>query len=277
MSAYSGIYTDLGGLARLRARAQVRPQSALEEAAGQFEALFTRMMLKSMRESSLGSSLMDSSQNKQYLQMFDSQMALEISRGRGLGLKDMLIRQLGGDPAAAEPVTVPATAPRFAPESKEAFVRELLPHARRIESELGVSSRAVLAHAALESGWGRHTMHHPDGRDAFNLFGIKADSAWRGQSVTLRTLEFDDGIAHQETARFRAYASLEHAMEDYARFLRANPRYGDAVARGADPHDYAAELQRAGYATDPNYARKLSQVIDSGVLDIAASAQTAGR
>ncbi|NNF61201.1 MAG: flagellar assembly peptidoglycan hydrolase FlgJ [Gammaproteobacteria bacterium] len=265
MSAYSGIDTDLNGLARLRTQAQQRPQAALEEVAGQFEALFTRMMLKTMRESSMNSDLMSSSQSSQYLEMFDGQIAQEMSRGRGLGLKELLIRQLGQLDGAA-PLERPVQAQRLEPGSKEDFIAGLRPFARQVEQELGISHRAVLAQAALESGWGRHTMRKPDGSDSFNFFGIKADASWNGERVAKRTLEFRDGIGTRETANFRSYDSMGEAVKDYAEFIRSNPRYEQAIERGADPHAYAQELQRAGYATDPKYAQKIVAILDSDVL-----------
>ena len=260
MSAYNGIYTDLNGLAQLRTRAEHNPDTALDEVASQFEALFTRMMLKTMRESSLGDSLFDSSQNKQYLEMFDSQVAVEMSRGRGLGLKEILIRQLGGEPELRSQEVAQPVAADWRPASREEFIEALLPMARKVENELGISHRAVLAHAALESGWGKHTMRRPDGSNAFNLFGIKADASWHGPRVNVSTLEFRDGVAERETASFRAYESLDEAMADYVSFIRGNPRYRTAIDHGADAERYARELAEAGYATDPDYARKLADI-----------------
>ncbi|MDH3768904.1 MAG: glucosaminidase domain-containing protein, partial [Gammaproteobacteria bacterium] len=243
MSAYSGIYSDMQGLAELRTHAVRRPESALEEVAGQFEAVFTRMMLKTMRESSLNSDLLESNQSAHYMEMFDSQVAVEMSRGRGLGLKQLLMRQLGSD-STNKPVesTVAIDRGDFEPASRKEFVAALLPFARQVEKELGISHKAVLAQAALESGWGRRTMRHPDGKSTFNLFGIKADRSWSGDRVALRTLEFEDGIAHRPRENFRAYQSLGHAVDDYAGFIRDNPRYTRAIQLGADPHAYAHEL-----------------------------------
>ncbi len=267
MSAYAGIYTDMQGLADLRGQARRRPGSALHEAAGQFEALFTKMMLKTMRESSMKSSLFDSNQQSQYMEMFDDQVSLEISRGRGLGIKEMLVRQLGGNEATA-PVapTAKSPAPDFYPRSKREFVDALMPFARQVEKELGVSHKVVIAQAALESGWGRHTMKRSDGSSANSLFGIKADAGWRGDRVAQRTLEFTDGAAERVTARFRAYDSIGDSVRDYGDFIRSNPRYREAIRAGADPHAYARELQRAGYATDPAYAEKIGEILDSDIL-----------
>ena len=260
MSAYNGIYTDLNSLAQLRTRAEHNPATALDEVATQFEALFTRMMLETMRESSLGDSLLDGGQNEQYLEMFDSQVALEMSRGRGLGLKQMLIRQLGGEQQLRSPEAAQPVAADWRPASREEFIATLLPMAREVENELGISHRAVLAHAALESGWGRHLMRRPDGGNAFNLFGIKADASWHGPQTNVPTLEFRDGVAVRETAGFRVYESLDEAMADYVSFIRGNPRYRAAIEHGADAGRYATELAEAGYATDPDYARKLADI-----------------
>ena len=268
MSAYSGIYTDIQGLAELRTQAVRRPESALEQVAGQFEALFTRMMLKTMRESSLNSGLFENSQSEQYMEMFDGQVAVEMSRGRGLGLKQILTEQLGQLARVSRRAEIAGMEGRsnFEPASQQEFITGLLPFARRVEKDLGISHKAVLAQAALESGWGRRTMRHPDGTNTFNLFGIKADSSWHGDRVALRTLEFENGVGHRPRASFRAYGSLGQAVADYAGFIRDNPRYQRAIQRGADPHAYASELQRAGYATDPDYAKKIGEILDSDVF-----------
>lgn len=271
MSAYSGISGDMQGLAQMRAPV-VRHESALEQAAGQFEALFTRMMLKTMRESSLKSDLFQSNQGDQYTEMFDDQVAMQMSRGRGFGLKEMLIRQLEGSGVSeARPAEQMTASGRYdwKPTSAEEFVSGLLPFAQQVEKELGISHKAVLAQAALESGWGRHAIRHADGSNSFNLFAIKADPAWTGDKVSVKTLEFDEGVAHRSTESFRAYQSLGEAARDYADFIRGNPRYEQAIEQGSDPHAYARALQSAGYATDPDYAAKIGDILDSPALRIS--------
>lgn len=278
MSAYSGITGDMPALSGLRAPVVSRPESQLEEAAGHFEALFTRMMLKTMRESSLNSGLFESNQSNQYIEMFDDQVAMQMSRGRGLGLKEMLIRQLEGSatPAAA-PAEVLTSSGNYdwQPATKQEFVSDLLPFAHQVEKELGVSHTVVLAQAALESGWGRHVIRKPDGSNSFNVFGIKADSSWSGDRVATKTIEFHDGVGQRTTESFRAYQSLGEAANDYADFIRNNPRYSQAIEHGSDPHAYARELQRAGYATDPAYAEKIEQILDSQTLRVASASTNA--
>ncbi len=114
-------------------------------------------------------------------------------------------------------------------------------------------------------------MCHPDGRSSHNLFGIKADSRWSGPQVGARTLEFRDGTLQREQASFRAYASPAESVADYAEFIAANPRYRDALAAG-DAARYLQELQRAGYATDPDYANKIMSIFNQDGFRAAVEA-----
>jgi peptidoglycan hydrolase FlgJ len=298
------VYTDLQGLARLRQQARddgaEQSPETLRKVASQFEALFVQQMFKTMRDSTLNEGLMDNDQTKFYQGMFDQQIALEMTRGQGLGLAEMLVRQLGGETAAAvtrpqqapDPFAGPAVPTRrsieypprpatgempavaapaelaaaergnWRPTSREQFVVDLLPHAERVAARLGVDARVLVAQAALETGWGQHIMQRRDGRSSHNLFGIKADGRWDGEQVSHRTVEFRHGVLQREQASFRAYASPAHSLSDYADFITGNPRYRDALG-SADPQRYVAELQRAGYATDPAYARKIMNIFNS--------------
>jgi flagellar protein FlgJ len=281
------LYNDFQGLARLRAdAAQSSPDSA-REAARQFEALFVQMMLKSMRDAG---SAYGEQRDRTYDEMFDQQIALEMTRGRGLGLADMLVQQLrlstpegaGTDGAAAGPATgVPAgpapagaaatrpVAATSTPATPAEFVRELWPHAERAGRELGVDPRAIVAQAALETGWGSRQIRDEAGRSANNLFGIKADSRWEGRRVGVNTLEYEGGLPAPVRAQFRAYDSLAEGVGDYVRFLKDNPRYRAALEAGGDAGAYAGELQAAGYATDPRYADKIRSILASPALDAA--------
>ncbi len=148
-------------------------------------------------------------------------------------------------------------------EGPVAFMRELWPHAERAARALGVAPEALLAQAALETGWGRHVMRGADGASSHNLFGIKADPSWDGQLAHASTLEYKDGVAVKTRAAFRAYGSVAESFADYVAFLKANPRYQKALAAAQDPAAYVEELQRAGYATDPAYAAKLKRIMGS--------------
>mgnify|MGYP000903228462 CR=1 FL=1 len=146
--------------------------------------------------------------------------------------------------------------------SSQAFVSDLLPHAEMASAATGIPARFLVAHAALESGWGKSEPRFADGRPSYNLFGIKAGSQWQGAVVEATTTEYVGGIAGKRVERFRAYGSYAEAFEDYARLLTQTPRYAEVVA-SQDAAGFARGLQRAGYATDPEYAAKLERVIGS--------------
>ncbi len=290
----AGLVADPKGLDGLRVGARQQSPEALREAARQFESLLARMMIRSMREASLGEGLLDSEQGDLYQDMFDQQLSVELTRGSGLGLADLLIRQLSGVGTrdteagestarveaadAASPVAAATVASAaWPPPSREAFVATLWPHAVAAGRALGVDPATIVSHAALETGWGRSLPVHPDGASSFNLFGIKASGGWQGGAASAATVEYERGRAVTRTEHFRAYGSLAEGIRDYARLISSSPRYAAALGAGADAGAYAAALQRGGYATDPAYVQKLERVAESvqallrgGVLKFAA-------
>jgi len=141
------------------------------------------------------------------------------------------------------------------------FVQRMWPAAQSAERATGVPAAFIVGQAALESGWGRKELTHADGRTAFNLFGIKAGGAWKGATVDSMTSEFIDGRMIKTVERFRAYGSYEEAFNDWARLMAGNPRYSGVLNAGGSVASFAANMQKAGYATDPNYGSKLAQVI----------------
>lgn len=147
--------------------------------------------------------------------------------------------------------------------SPDEFVDRLWPHAQQAGEKLGVNPKAVLAQAALETGWGKYPIAKEDGSASFNLFGIKADNRWDGDRAVVNTLEFRDGVAKREKAAFRAYDSFAQSFDDYAQFLSSSERYKDALQSGNDASMFAASLQSGGYATDPNYANKIDNILSS--------------
>jgi flagellar protein FlgJ len=248
--------TDFRQFAALRRGAETNDPSTLREVARQFESIFTKMMLDSMRSASFGDPMFGSDQVDMYQDMMDDQMAVQLSQGRGLGLADMLIRQLGhggvGAGAAVAGKDEAGAAGSASPEQQIKFINDMLPQAEAAGRELGVDARAIVAQAALETGWGTSK----PGGSSHNFFGIKAGENWRGASVTADTTEYVAGEAGSERARFRAYGSLAENLEDYVRVL-SSPRYEAALGTGADVRAFANALQRGGYATDPEYANKL--------------------
>jgi flagellar protein FlgJ len=290
------VYTDFSGLSALRAKAREDQDAALDEVARQFESLFTQMMLKSMRDASFGGGLLDSKQSQFYREMYDKQLAMEMSRGNGIGLADVIKRQLGGaispqheglapqdylgvpilaavpeprdtglvphEDSAVVAATKPVQPSILLDGDPQRFLGALWPAAEQAAAKLGLPPEALLAQAALETGWGRHVMRHRDGDSSHNLFGIKADSRWQGDKVNVETLEYRDGVALRTRADFRAYGSFAQSFEDYVDFVTRNPRYRDALQETGDPAAYFDALQQAGYATDPRYADKIRRILD---------------
>lgn len=273
-------YTDLGALGALKREARTQDAATVREAARQFESLFTRMMLSSMRSASSGDSLFDSKESGFYRDMFDDQLAVDLSRGRGLGLADMLVEQLvrsgaippgsGADPAAAGAAaggraqgTPRASIDEAPAANREEFVARYLPLAEAASARLGVAPATLLAHAALETGWGRSSPRAADGSSSFNFFGIKAGSSWNGSTADARTVEFERGEAQSRVETFRAYDSPAEGFADYARLLSNSRRYASVLGTGNDAAAFAQGLQAGGYATDPRYAEKLTAVATS--------------
>ncbi len=158
--------------------------------------------------------------------------------------------------------------------SPEGFVRTLRPVAERIAQQLGIDSRILLSQAALETGWGQKVLQRSGGASSFNFFNIKAGSDWQGATVTVPTIEYQNGVAVREMATFRAYRSPEESFSDYANLIAENPRYQQALARGGNATAYIRALAAAGYATDPRYADKVLAIFSGDQFDVAAQPVT---
>jgi peptidoglycan hydrolase FlgJ len=298
--ADASVYTDVSGLAALKRDARAQDPNAVREVARQFESIFAKMVLSSMRQATFGDSLFGSEQQQFYQGMFDDQLAVELTKGRGLGLADMLVQQLTraglvpgspqspggsesassdsfatGGPQSAAPSSFAPNA--FAPntsaanasapksfsasiKSKEDFITQLWPCAEEAGRELGIDPRNLLAQAALETGWGKSLPCDTSGGTSFNFFGIKATDSWQGDSVSVRTLEFEGGLPVPKNAKFRSYGSAAESFRDYVDVLRNNPRYASALNTGNDTQAFAKGLQQGGYATDPRYAEKIASI-----------------
>lgn len=160
-----------------------------------------------------------------------------------------------------------AAATEFKADSPVEFIRSLLPAARKAASALGLDPLALIAQAALETGWGKRMIKTASGDNSFNLFGIKASRNWQGDTAVVDTLEYRQGVARKEQAKFRAYDSPEQSLQDYTNFIGNSLRYQQAVAVATEPAAYFSELQAAGYATDPNYAQKIMSVFKSSAFE----------
>lgn len=152
-----------------------------------------------------------------------------------------------------------------ASSSPKDFVNRVWPHAVEASRSTGIPPQFLVAHAALESGWGKSEIHRADGSSTFNLFGVKAGKSWSGEAADASTTEYADGQAQRVNGKFRSYGSYAEAFQDYANQIRNNPRYGNVVG-SQDGTEFAKRLQQAGYATDPAYADKLARIINGPTL-----------
>jgi peptidoglycan hydrolase FlgJ len=167
----------------------------------------------------------------------------------------------GSDAITGRRLAQPPLAPgKAAFASKDEFIAAMLPMAEQAAQKIGVDPRYLVAQAALETGWGKSIIRTRDGESSHNLFGIKSHNSWGGDSARVLTTEYRDGKAVKEAASFRAYDSYAHSFDDYVSFLQGNGRYEKALASTDKPEQFARELQKAGYATDPQYARKITQI-----------------
>ncbi|MCB1975543.1 MAG: flagellar assembly peptidoglycan hydrolase FlgJ [Nitrosomonas sp.] len=344
-------------------------KKALREAAKQFEALFFQMLVKSMRDATLKSGLIDSQQTQFYVEMYDQQLSQTLA-GKGIGLADMMVEQLtrtyygseatanlsqsaenepsthySGEQTENNPITPanplisqlsenepPAPISQIPPESSSKnvvdnqsnpiaatiensfytswyqthdttrntirendissngkpndvfiaeqiakkpsrsafnktadFINTLMPHASAASELTGIPAHFMLAQAALESGWGKHEIRHPDNSTSYNLFGIKASSNWKGKTVEILTTEYINGTPKRIVEKFRAYDSYEESFRDYANLLTKNPRYSHVV-NTQNAAEFAYGLQKAGYATDPHYGNKLMRILSNPAL-----------
>ena len=270
---------DTQSLTALKGAAARDPKAAVREAARQFETLFMQELMKSMRATTLDSGMLDNQGSKLGTEMLDGQLAGSLSGMKG-GLSDAIMKQLerqmglspGPIPATGAKATANTTAQpldrldkavKIPEKSAAGFVQQHTEAAAQAEAATGIPAAFMIAQAAHETGWGRKEIKHADGAPANNLFGIKAGANWTGPVAEVTTTEYIGGVARKVTARFRAYASHAESFADYAKLIKDSPRYAGVVAKGKDAAGFAQGLQKAGYATDPAYAEKLTRVINT--------------
>ncbi|HEY4297306.1 MAG TPA: flagellar assembly peptidoglycan hydrolase FlgJ [Paraburkholderia sp.] len=307
---------DVQGFAGLSAQAKASPQAGMKMAAQQFDAVFTQMMLKSMRDATPQDGPFDSHDSATFTSMMDQQLSQQLSK-KGIGVADAMLKQLmrnqgmqvgggagglagmanalgganggaGGDEgqtaalnalakaygnaqangqlamgkgySANSALTPPLRGDGSSPKV-DAFVDKLAAPAQAASAATGIPARFIIGQAALESGWGKSEIKKVDGSTSHNVFGIKATKDWTGKTVSTVTTEYVNGRPQRTVEKFRAYDSYQEAMTDYASLLKGNPRYAQVINSSHDVAGFANGMQRAGYATDPHYAKKLMSIM----------------
>ncbi|WP_233865208.1 flagellar assembly peptidoglycan hydrolase FlgJ [Paraburkholderia adhaesiva] len=310
---------DVQGFDAMRAAANASPQQGVKMAAKQFDAVFTQMMLKSMRDATPNDGPLDSHDGDQFQSMLDQQLSQQMSN-KGIGLANAMLKQLtrsmGGDAAqgadgaqgtggiantlsglagsgasgnAGNQAMLSALGRAYGNASAngsltngkgygangalmpalrnngdadaQAFVDKLANSAQQTSASTGIPARFIIGQAALESGWGKREIRKADGTSSHNVFGIKASKDWTGKTVSTVTTEYVNGEPRHVVEKFRAYDSYEDAMTDYANLLKSNPRYASVINGSHSAEGFAQGMQRAGYATDPHYAKKLMTIM----------------
>ena len=249
-------------------------KAALKEAAKQFESLFMRELIKSMREATQKSGLMEGEGADLGTDLLDQQFAVQLSGLPG-GLSDAIEHQLGKQMQnnAAEKAGVSDALPLSSGAStvgrasagprQAGFVDQHSQAAAVVARESGIPASYMIGQAGHETGWGKSEIRHADGTPSHNLFGIKATGGWKGKVAEITTTEYINGEPRKVTAKFRAYDSYADSFRDYAKLIGNSPRYDKVMDQIGSVQGFASGLQKAGYATDPQYAAKLSRAINT--------------
>ncbi len=265
-------------------------RAALRQAAEQFESIFTQMLLKSMRKANEAfedeNNPFNASSVKYFQDMHDQQLSSELSKNGSLGLADLIVQQLSpaqnnympanvlrsdfkpgsinktkADIQPQDVVSAQKNQPQPRFESTKDFIYGVWEFAKQAADKIGVHPGVMVAQAALETGWGKHIIKTSQGESSNNLFNIKAHRDWQGDSTSKTTLEYEQGIAVKRNEPFRVYESLQQSFDDFVSFLKSNPRYQQALEVAHKPAEFIDAISEAGYATDPNYANKVKNVL----------------
>jgi flagellar protein FlgJ len=277
----SGMYSDFNALNDLKVESKNATAPTLKKVAKQFEAIFMQMILKNMRSSNelMSGDLFKSSQTDMYNEMYDKQMAMNMTSGLGDKIAEFLQNNNHGPVKTLEQSDLGTPAVSDAKglnplmqmmkqginkvkafTSQEDFLDALTPLAKKAAKNLGTDHRLLLAQTALETNWGKDIIAHNNGRSSNNLFGIKSTKAWEGESVVTRTHEYVEGQKTAQYSPFRSYRSLDESFNDYVTLLTKSSRY-QKLEHTSSPEEFAKELQSAGYSTDPKYADKLINIM----------------
>ncbi len=286
-SFQQSLAADAQSLGNLKMEAGKKTPEAIKETAKQFESLFMKELLKSMRDATVKSGMLDNPGSDLGTDLLDQQFAVQMS-GQPGGLSDLIAQQLTrqmnpspdgtvkpanpqpADPARnvgpvthAPPNPVAGKTGKAPTAGQVAFVNKLSDAASKVEQTSGIPASFMLGQAGHETAWGQHEIKMKGGAPSFNLFGIKAGAGWTGKVAEVTTTEYTNGVAEKKVAKFRAYDSYEDSFKDYARMISDSPRYAKVKQQTSSVHAFASGLQKAGYATDPEYANKLSRAINT--------------
>jgi flagellar protein FlgJ len=272
---------DAQSLGNLKMEAGKQTPASIKETAKQLESMFMKELLKSMRDAnaSMKSGELDNAGSDLGTDLLDQQFSVQMS-GQPGGLSDLIAAQLTrqmGAPADGVQMLPKSLAPpdparNVGPVGKTgkaptagqlAFVNKLSDAAAKAEQATGIPAGYMIGQAGHETAWGQHEIKNKGGTPSFNLFGIKATSGWTGRVAEVTTTEYKNGVAEKKVAKFRSYGSYEEAFKDYAKLVGDSPRYAQAKLQTSSPQAFASGLQKAGYATDPDYAAKLSRAINT--------------
>lgn len=292
-------YYDFASLKELKADAKDNKEEQLKVIASQLESVFLQLVMKNMQDANeaFKSDLFSREQEDFYKDMLNQQMSLSLSKAGGIGLADMIVKQLQGAAKNSTLPTIKTTeAPQVAktvqqaitlplqkqPEMLEAstktavssqekpteatvdvnnFVKTVMPFAKQVAKIIGIDPKLLVAQSALETGWGKHMIRDSNQVSAHNLFGIKAQST-HPDKVTATTTEYVNQQPVKEVADFKSYASMLESFLDYVSLLQTK-RYEKALANVEEPKMFLTELQNAGYATDPQYANKVFAIYEN--------------
>lgn len=305
---------DVQGLHQLNSN-NISKNTALKTAAEQFESIFVRQLLSSMRKVNdlfKEDSIFDSKTTDFYQNMWDDQISINLSKGTLGGISDLLVKQLGGDPAQVQtqhkPVntlniqqqqilnsdypgqTIPKSSTLINSEIKadkienkkslesevitepdkfsspQQFIDFIKPLAMKMSEVLGIKPQFIVAQSALETGWGQFIIQSKVHGNSRNLFNIKDKSDWKGKTATKSTVEFDGVDLKQQHAKFRVYDNFKQSVDDFMNFITSDIRYQPLIKSGKNTELYLANLQKSGYATDPEYADKIAKILKSTII-----------
>lgn len=238
----------------------IMDQQLAQNLSSQGKLGFAKMIEQQLGRNMASGSPVDPTSSLEALQQTLIARQAASSAGSAMGAGAERIRS-----APVEASSSTALLPGSGSGSGRDFVNRIWPHAVEASNATGVPAHFLVAHAALESGWGKSEIRTAEGAPSYNLFGVKAGRSWQGASAEVQTTEYVNGVAQSSHEKFRVYGSYAESFRDYASLLRNNARFSGVLGQ-QDGTQFANSLQQSGYATDPMYADKLGRIINGATL-----------